>query len=61
MKHERLQRIEEGAYYTHKPGSMIFRNGVLQEPGVDYTTPDEYVWPVNPWGWSDVVVQVTVE
>ena len=49
-----LRRNPDGSY-DFIGRSQIYRNGLLQLPGVDYTTSGNSVIPVLPWSADDLI------
>lgn len=56
----KLTRAADGTYADALPGSLVFRNGVLQAVAVDYTLEGTTVIPTAPWDSTDSVTGVTV-
>ena len=55
----KLTRAADGTYADALPGSLVFRNGVLQAPA-DYTLDGTTVKPSVPWDAEDSITAVSV-
>lgn len=56
----RLTRDSNGNY-PGRPDAEIFRNGLLQAEGIDYTTNPGGILPIQPWSAEDAVTALFFE